>query len=168
MTRRPALADPNITKRTSKEMFSAILSNNFWSRFIMDILPFDICYLIAPLAMLFSMDGFSTGNMIHFRRRISSCMLSRDTVSSDIEIQNRRSWTGLGEVRCNYFGCLLWLIFWTFINILTSSHLERVRFVLVLSYIIVNSLWHSVTCLIWQSTGAYLIKCITFPIVTAV
>jgi len=64
--RTPALADPNVTKFFQRcvPAFSAILSSDCSSRFIMDILPSGRHCRMAPL--MFSMDGFSTGNIIWF------------------------------------------------------------------------------------------------------
>jgi len=66
-TRTLALADPNVIKPFQRRILalSAILSSDFSSRrFIIDILPSGMRCPMALLAMMFSMNGFSTGNMI--------------------------------------------------------------------------------------------------------
>jgi len=67
-----ALADPNVmnTFQIRAHVLFAILSGDFSSkRFIMYMLPYGMCCPIAPLAMMFYMEGFPTGNMMWLRRR---------------------------------------------------------------------------------------------------
>jgi len=61
--RTPALADPNVMKpfQMRAPVLSAILSRDFSSkRFIMEMLPSGMRCPIAPFAMVFNMEGFSS------------------------------------------------------------------------------------------------------------
>jgi len=63
----PALADPNVMNpfhNRSPADSAILLRDSSSSRLIMEILPAGMFPPIAPLASVFSMDGFSTGNII--------------------------------------------------------------------------------------------------------
>jgi hypothetical protein len=74
-----ALADQNVMNTLQPlraPALSAILSGDFWStKFIMLMLPCGMRCPIAPLAMIFYIEGFSTGKMMWLRRRVRSLVV---------------------------------------------------------------------------------------------
>jgi len=117
MARPPTLVDPNITKPFQRHVpaFSATLSSDLSSRrFIMDIRPSGM-HCPWPYRM-------------HERLYIGWRYYLHQ---SRHWIRTRESWTWLGEVCCKFvlFGCLFWLIFWTWVrrNKIDSSILVVIR-----------------------------------------
>jgi len=82
----PALAESNVLNpfQIRAPALSTTLSRDFWSkRFIMEMLLPGMLCPIAPPAMIFYMELFSTGNMMWLRRRSRSLVEEIPLVARD-------------------------------------------------------------------------------------